>query len=182
MMSTTSRPPVQRMSLQLFRRAVHPELYETFAERVVQRDDYTLTVRVTNTGHVLLWQTPTLTLTEVIAPVGMSLPQRGRVWRHPFEGERNDAFRASAGISYQMSAQVERLHHATFYVVHQDLLADSRKRGLVHVFATPDEQGLAPLGFVTADARPGCLVINSFHTFPADATILKTQTLIERVP
>jgi hypothetical protein len=38
-----------------------------------------------------------------------------------------------------------------------------------------------PLGFVTADALPGCLVINTFHTFPAECSLLKTPTLIERV-
>ena len=31
------------------------------------------------------------------------------------------------------------------------------------------------------DARLGCLVINTFHTFPASVQLLKTQTLIEGV-
>lgn len=169
------------MALHLFRRGLHPELYETCAQRVVQRDDYTLTARVTTTGHVLTWQTGNLCLTEVTAPRGHCLPKRGHVWRHRFDGERNDAFRASAGISYQMSAQTERLNRATFFVVHHELLADARKRGVSHLFTTHDEQGLAPIGLITADARPGCLVINTFHTFPAELVLLKTQTLIERV-
>jgi hypothetical protein len=51
----------------------------------------------------------------------------------------------------------------------------------LHLLHPHRRLGLSPLGFVTADARPGCLVINTFHTFPADCTLLKTQTLIERV-
>ena len=55
------------------------------------------------------------------------------------------------------------------------------ERGFLHLLHPYHRFGLAPLGFVTADARSGCLVINTFHTFPADRTLLKTQTLIERV-
>ena len=39
---------------------------------------------------------------------------------------------------------------------------------------------LAPLGFIAADARPGCLCLSSFHTFPGEHTVVKTQSLIER--
>jgi hypothetical protein len=80
-----------------------------------------------------------------------------------------------------MSAQAEVLPAELFKHIHQDLLADGRKRGLLHLLHPHHRFGLSPLGFVTADARPGCLVVNTFHTFPVECTLLKTQTLIERV-
>src|SRR5205814_926594 len=120
-------------------------------------------------------------LTELTAARGQPLPGRGRVWRHRFGGEQTDAFRASPVIAYQMSAQAESLPPDLFARVHDELLADGRTRGLLHLLCPEHRCGLSPLGFVTADARPGCLVINAFHTFPADCTVLKTQTLIERV-
>lgn len=181
MLSTYIRPPIHTMSLHLYRRGLHPELYETCIQRVVARDDYTLTVQITPTGHVLTWQTESICLTEVTAPYGHALPKRGHVWRHRFGAEQSDAFRASAGIRYLMSAQTEQLSREHFHTVHHELLADSRKRGVSHVFTTHDDQGLSPLGLVTADARAGCLLINTFHTFPSEWALLKTQTLIERV-
>jgi hypothetical protein len=39
---------------------------------------------------------------------------------------------------------------------------------------------VAPLGFLTAEARPGCLLLSSFHTFPGEYTVVKTQSLIEK--
>ena len=39
---------------------------------------------------------------------------------------------------------------------------------------------VAPLGFVTVEARPGCLFLTSFHTFPGENTVVKTQSLIEK--
>ncbi len=181
MNSFAIRPPVSAVALHLFRRPLHPELYETLATHQVRRDDYTLTVRITPAGHVITWNTPDLHLTELIAARGEMLPGRGRVWRHRFLGEQTDAFRASPVISYQMSAQAETLSPQLFPKVHDELIADGRKRGLLHLLAPHHRFALSPLGFVTADARAGCLVINTFHTFPDDRTLLKTQTLIERV-
>lgn len=177
----TIRPPVNEMSVHLFRRPLHPELFETLACREVSRDDYVLTVRITPAGHVLTWRTAGTFLTEITAARGQPLPDRGHVWRHRFQGEQNDAFRASAAFCYQMSAQVEVLPASIFQRIHDELLADGRKRGLLHVLDPDERPGLSPLGFITADARCGCLVVNTFHTFPAEFTLLKTQTLIERV-
>jgi Protein of unknown function DUF2617 len=175
------RPPVSAMSLHLYRRPLHPELFETLARREVRRDDYLLTVRITPTGHVITWQAPDLFLTEITAARDQPLPGRGHVWRHRFHGEHTDAFRASPRVAYRMSAQAEVLDPALFRTIHEELLADGRKRGFLHLLHPHHRLGLSPLGFVTADARPGCLVVNSFHTFPAEFTLLKTQTLIERV-
>ena len=169
------------MSLHLFRRPLHPELFETLATREVRRDDYVFTVQITATGHVLSWRTADIHLTEVTAPLGLMLPGRGRVWRHRFLGEQSDAFRAAPRISYQMSAHAEVLPPSLFATIHEELLTDGKKRGLLHLFDPNNRFALSPLGFVTADARPGCLVINAFHTFPDDCALIKTQTLIERV-
>ena len=173
-----TRPPVGDVSLHLFSRSIHPELYETLARREVTRDDYLLTVSITPTGHALYWRTPELHLVEIMSAREVSLPARGRVWRHRFAGERRDAFRASATISYQASWQAEVLPPKVFRRVQDELIADGRSRGLLHIFES--NAVLSPLGFVTADARSGCLVVNAFHTFPEERAILKTQTLIER--
>lgn len=174
------RPPVQAMSVHLFRRPLHPELYATLAHRDLDRDGYRLSVRITPTGHVLTWQADDLHLTELTAARGQPLPGRGRVWRHRFLGEQADAYRASATVSYQMSAQLESLPPHVFALVHEEIVADGRRRGLLHLLPA-DDGDAPPLGFITADARPGCLVVNTFHTFPAECALLKTQTLIERV-
>jgi Protein of unknown function DUF2617 len=177
----TVRPPADSMSVHLFRRPIHPELIETLAHREICREGYSLTVRITPAGHAISWQAGDVHLTELTAARGQPLPGRGRVWRHRFNGEQSDAFRASPVFSYQMSAQAEALSPALFARIHEELLTDGRKRGFLHLFHPHHRFGLSPIGFVTADARPGCLVINTFHTFPADCTLLKTQTLIERV-
>jgi hypothetical protein len=63
--------------------------------------------------------------------------------------------------------------------VHDEILADGGKRGLLHNFQPNHRLSLAPLGFVTAEARPGCLILTAFHTFPDEHAIVKSQSLIE---
>ena len=181
MIASIFRPPMEAVSLHLFSRPLHPELFETLATRTVRKDDYTLTVRITPAGHVITWQTPDLVLTEMTAARDQSLPDRGHVWRHKLQGEHTDAFRASTIISYQVSSQTEILSAVLFERIHEEMLTDGRKRGFLHLFHPNHRFALSPLGYVTADARSGCLVVNAFHTFPEDLAIVRTQTLIERV-
>ena len=79
-----------------------------------------------------------------------------------------------------MSFQVETLSPEIFLHVHDEILADGAKRGLLHNFPTQNRLAVAPLSFIQADARPGCLCLSSFHTFPDEHTVVKTQSLIER--
>ncbi|MFM7148469.1 MAG: DUF2617 family protein, partial [Gemmataceae bacterium] len=80
---------------------------------------------------------------------------------------------------YEASFQVEQLSPETFLQVHQEILADGSKRGLLYQFSPSNRLALSPLGFVQADFRPGNLFLSSFHTFPDEFTVVKTQSLIE---
>ncbi|MCI0464981.1 MAG: DUF2617 family protein, partial [Gemmataceae bacterium] len=75
---------------------------------------------------------------------------------------------------------VETLQPEIYLHVHDEILADGGKRGLLHNFQPNHRLLLAPLGFVTAEARAGCLFLSTFHTFPEEHTVVKSQSLIER--
>ncbi len=174
------RPPVTDLVFQLYGRHLHPELFDILAVRKIQRDDYELTVRITRTGHVITWENADVLFdrgrgrrrpgASPAAP-SASLPAARRV-------QRQAALRH--GIHYQMSFQVETLPPEIFLQVQDELRADGDKRGLIHTFPAQHRIDVAPLGFVTADGRPGCLCLSTFHTFPLEHTIVKTQSLIEK--
>jgi hypothetical protein len=174
------RPPVEDLIFQLYGRPVHPELFDILAVRRIEREDYKLSVWITRTGHVLTWENPDVFLTEVTAAHDQPLPQRRRLMHHRLRSEQTRCLDCAHGIRYQMSFQVETLTPEIFLHIHDEILADGAKRGLLHRFTGPDCGGPAPLGFITAEARPGCLLLSSFHTFPDEYTVVKTQSLIER--
>jgi hypothetical protein len=174
------RPRVSDLVFQLYGRPLHPELFEILATRTVRREDYRLTVRITRTGHVITWENRDVCLTEVACAADQELPEKRRLLGYRMRGEHAGAVTCAHGVSYQMSFQVETLSPEIFVHVHEEILADGHKRGLLHNFRPNHRLALAPLGFVTVEARNNCLLLSAFHTFPAEHTVVKTQSLIEK--
>lgn len=174
------RPAVSELVFQLFGRPLHPEFFDILAVRKVQREDYDLTVRITRTGHVITWENRSVCLTEVATAADQPLPERRRLLSYRMRGEHSDSVACADGIQYQMSFQVETLPPAIFVHVHEELLNDGPKRGLLYNFQPHHRLAVAPLGFVTAECRPGCLILTTFHTFPNENTVVKSQSLIEK--
>jgi hypothetical protein len=171
---------VADLVFQLYGRPLHPELFEVLAERRVRREDYELSVRITRSGHVFTYENHDTFLTEVTAGRDDVLPEHRRLLRYRIRGEHSDSLSCARGISYQMSFQVEPLPQEIFLHIHDEILSDGGKRGLLHNFQPNHRLSLAPLGFVTVEARAGCLILTTFHTFPEEHTVLKSQTLIEK--
>jgi hypothetical protein len=178
--ATPVRPPVADLVFQVYGRPLHPELFDILAVRHVRQADFDLTVWITRTGHVVSWENPDVHLTEVTAAADQELPERRRLLAYRFKSEQCAALRCAHGVHYQASFQVEVLPPELFVHVHDEIVADGTKRGLLHHFPSRNRLALAPLGFVCAEFRPGCLFLSSFHTFPGENTVVKTQSLIEK--
>ena len=128
------RPAVGDLVFQLYGRPLHPELFDILAVRKIQRPDCDLTVRITRTGHVITWENQDVCLTEVTAAGDEPLPERRRLLHYRLRGEHTARLGCAYGVHYQMSFQVEVLPPELFLHVHEELLADGRKRGLLHNF------------------------------------------------
>jgi hypothetical protein len=173
------RPRVAELVFQLYGKPLHPELFDILAVRKFERDGYELRVWITRTGHVLTFENEHVLLTEV-ADADQAFSDRRRFLRYPMRGEHSGQFQCCNGILYHMSFQVETLPEEIFFHVHDEILADSAKRGFLHNFQPNHRLAIAPLGFIVAEARPRSLHVATFHTFPEENTIIKSQTLIER--
>ncbi len=173
------RPRVADLVYHLYDRPLHPELFEVLAVRCVAKRDYVLTVRITRTGHAISWDSPMGHLTEVAAAAGATLPTHRALFRHKMRGERNESLNWRPGLKYQTSYQVESLNDEVYEHIHDEILRDGLKRGLLHNFRPHNRLAMSPLGFVTTEAWAGNLVVSSFHTFPEERTVVKTQSLIE---
>ncbi len=164
---------------QVYGRPLHPELFDIRAVQHIRREDYDLCLRITRTGHVISWRCHDVFLSEV-ADSDQSFSQVRRLLRHRLRGEHSAILSLGHGYSYQMNFQVETLTSEIFLHVHDEILADGGKHGLLHNFQPNHRLAVSPLGHITAETRPGCIIISSFHTFPEENTIIKTQSLIER--
>lgn len=173
------RPRVADLVFQLYGRPLHPELFDILSVSKFQREDYQLRIWITRTGHVITWENDDVLLTEV-ADAEQDLPEKRRFLRYAMRGEHAAKFQCCHGILYQTSFQAETMPEEIFLHVHDEILADGAKRGILHNFQPNHRLAIAPLGYVVVETRMNCLFISTFHTFPEENTIIKSQTLIEK--
>lgn len=175
-----ARPRVSDLVFHVYGKPLHPELFDILAVRKVQREDYELTVRITRTGHVIAFENNDVHLTELTAVADPLLPAQRRLIDFRLKGEQTHSLQCAHGIHYQMSFQVEVLAPEIYLHVHDEIVADGGKGGLLHNFQPNHRLSVAPLGFVLVEARADCLMLSTFHTFPQEHAVVKTQSLIER--
>jgi hypothetical protein len=176
------RPRVCDLVFQLFGRPVHPELFDILASHKVRREDYELTLWITRTGHVITWENQDVVLSEVAASADDPLPEKRRLLSYRLRGEHGGTLTCAHGVIYQTTFQVESLEPEIYLHVHDEILADGGKRGLLHNFQPNHRLSLPPLSMIAAEAQGNCLFLSSFHTFPDEHTVVKSQTLIEKKP
>jgi hypothetical protein len=172
------RPRVADVVFRLFDRPLHPELFDVVLCRTVKRDGYTLSARLTRTGHILSWTDGRVHLEEVTATTDMELPESGRRLGNHFDGGQRRHC-VLGGVRYQVNTQLEVLPEEQFAHTHEELATDGAKKGLVFHCRTGNRLGLSPLGVVIVTAVPSGLSVTAFHTFPDEFALIKTQSLIE---
>jgi hypothetical protein len=173
------RPKVAELTFQLFGRSLHPELFEVYETRRIERGGYAAKVDITSAGHVVTWCFGGLTLTEVAASARHPLPQKRRLLSYKLRGERHDSVECRGGITYQMSFQLEPVSPEVFWTFQQELVHDGERRGLLHVFNASGRMALGALSYINVETRNRNFLVQAFHTFPDDYAIVKSQSMFQ---
>ncbi len=66
-----------------------------------------------------------------------------------------------------------------FWGFQQELAAEGGRQGLLHRFEAGGRMALGAVSLVTLETRADRLLVQCFHTFPDDLSIVKTQSLFE---
>lgn len=173
------RPNVSELVYHLFERSIHPELFQVQQREVIRQPEYVAEVAVCEFGHCVSLRVNNGTMTEVLARRSQDFPEQNRLMHRRVKGSRDETRRLSSGIMYHMSYQVEKLAPEIFLNLHEELLSDCRQAPISHCFCSQNRLAPAALSFIQTDVWPKSLLIHSFHTFPDDCAIVKTQSLFE---
>jgi len=171
---------VADLRLSVFLRPLHPEFFTIRARRTLESGagGFQAEVWLLDPGHVISFIAGEQAVTETIAPRNLALPKRGLVRETDLAGEREERFEARGTLVYQMAYQVDAEGPETYRREAEELLAAARQ---AHLFAEDagDAAGRA-FSYAVPELRASSLLVHAWHGFPAEATILKTQTLIEK--
>lgn len=175
----TIRPKVAELQFSLYGRALHPELFDVYQSRTVERGGYEARIDITSAGHVVRWRYDGLTLTEVAAASNHPLPERRRLLKYRLHGQRSDQLECRGGIRYQVSFQLEPVDPEVFWTFQQELAQDGKRRGMLQMFQSSGRMALGALSYINIETRNRSVLTQAFHTFPDDCAIVKVQSLFE---
>lgn len=173
------RPAASELTYQLYARALHPELFEVRATRILAHPGYVLLLRICEAGHIVELRWNGETITEVNGDGSRELTQRGRCLSTRFKSARDLEARPLPDVAFQASIQLEKLDAEVFERLTQEFQNDQRDATISHVFGSRNRLQPEAVSLVFADCGPRSVVIHAFHTFPDDCAVVRTQSLYE---
>ena len=178
-MSVGQQQSVSSLRFYLYSRPLHPELFDIYYDRNIVQRRYEMQVWVTGCSHVIGFFRDGRSLVEVVSDSSNPLPKRGLQLELPFRGERDHERKRDDAINYMMNFQVESMSSAVYSKTHHELARIGSRRGLFVPFPKWMSNSLTPFTYIDYDAKPNGLHVFTFHAFPADLTIVKTQSIFE---
>ncbi|MBL8877593.1 MAG: DUF2617 family protein [Phycisphaerales bacterium] len=175
---TTAHQAVD-LHLFLFERGLHPELFRRYATYRVAQGKYFADIWVVGLGHLVTVTSGTKCATELLGPDSELLPSRGVLTRFRLKGERDHERNTPDGWHYMVSTQIETMDEALYKSVHADLLRFAAQKGTLTTYEQWGEGDMMPFSFVDTEARDSEFHVHAFHAFPAERTLVKTQSIFE---
>ena len=170
------RPKVAELVFQLYGRALHPELFEVYRERIVRRGDFEAKVQITSAGHLVTWMYGGMVLTEVATGAQHPLPIKRRLMSCSLEGERFERIECRGGVSYEVDFALERVDPEVFWTYQRELCASESHQGLFYKFDSSGRMAMGAMSYINCETRSKSLLVQAFHTFPDDCAIVKSQS------
>lgn len=172
------RPKVAELQFCLFGRSLHPELFETFETLRIERSRYQAKLDIISAGHVVHWTVDNLCLTEVTTAATSPLPEQRCLFKRRFQGKREHDLDWRRGIRYRSIFQMETVDQETLWMF-QDAISEERRDGIVHVFQPSGRVELGAVSLISVESRERSLQVQSLHTFPDDATIVRVVSIFD---
>ncbi|MGD9855091.1 MAG: DUF2617 family protein [Planctomycetaceae bacterium] len=174
-----ARPAAKQLTFQLYARVLHPELFDTCAAHVIERDGYLLDLRICEAGHVVELHRQGDVTSEINIDGNVELPKRRRCLCVKLNAGQDVSCRPYPDVSFQASTQIEALDEEVFERLTAEFRVDSRRATMFHAFASRNRLRPEPLSLMFVDCSPRTVVIHAFHTFPEDLAVIRTQSLYE---
>jgi len=169
------------LTLLLYSRSLHPELFKILGNEKVIRRAYEADVWLVEGGHVISFTAGKNNLTEVILTKNEPLTDRGLLQSIPCRGEKYHEDTYGGNIRYMISTQEEQLTQTLYEATRQEILSYAAKRELMHADVPATAETGAILSVLDIERRSHELLVQSFHLFDENHMVIKTQGILEVV-
>ena len=172
------RPTVAEHVLSVFGRSVHPELFKTHKTRTIQRSNYRARIDITCDGHVVGFTgSRGATLTEIVGSRQQSLPRQRKLLSTLLQGRYVEETQGKRGLRYRSELELEQVSAEVFWMLQNQLNTCTSQDHLLHAFDSSGRMPFGAISFVHLEAREKQLLVQAFHTFPDDYSIVKSVSV-----
>ena len=169
------------LTLLLYQRTLHPELFNILASEKVSRRAYDADVWLVEGGHVISLTAGKNTLTEVIVTSNDPMTDRGLLQTIPCRGEKYHEMQAGSNLKYMISTQEEQLSQTLYDATKHEIQTYAARRELMSAEVPATQETGASLSVLDIERRSHELLVQSFHLFDENQMVIKTQAIIEVV-
>jgi hypothetical protein len=168
------------LTLLLYQRPLHPELFKILGNEKVVRRAYEADIWLVEGGHVVSFSTAKQTLAEVIvANNEPALTDRNLLQTIPCRGEKYHETTVG-NIRYMISTQEEQLSQTLYDATRHEITTYATKRELMTADSPSNSDGTGGyLSVLDIERRSHELLVQSFHLFDENQMVIKTQGIIE---
>ena len=167
------------LTLLLYSRTLHPELFKILASERLTRRAYEADIWLVEGGHVISFTSGKHTLTEVILTSGEPMTDRGLLQTIPCRGEKYHEMSAPGNIRYMISTQEEQLTQTLYDATKHEITSYAAKRELMTAETPAVGETGASMSVLDIERRSHELLVQSFHLFDDNQMVIKTQAIIE---
>lgn len=173
-------PNTQVLRMMIFRRALHPELFDLQARRTDRHGDYEVENWLVPGGHTVRFQYNGQVLTETVLDEADHLPETGLVHALPCLGEKDYEMEPEGDLGFVTTIQTETLTDNLYLATLREMQDFTHETGaLSHEWT--DGTGTPCLSVLDAQKYKREFHIQSYHLLGASGVVLRTQSIFEVV-
>lgn len=182
MNASTKANVLQSYQLVVYKRALHPELFQVKARKSMRVGSDEVECWLMPGSHLMRFQVGTFCVTELVTDQEDGLPTTGAVANFPCAGEKDfEHVFAETGVNYVTTVQTETLSEQLYATTYREIVDLANETdGLMYKWTQPD--GGKCLSVLDVERyHPSEVHVQSYHLIAQGGIVLRTQTIFERV-
>ena len=178
---TPTRPKLKDLTLRVFDRALHPELYPCATTARLKTGDFSCVLSLGEAGHVIQISMAGETVCETLLASSIALPQRGQLLTFPLSTEREESLELAGVFHWEMRWELETFDRAGFLAAQERWEADARRAFVSRAFGGGHRLLPPALSGVSLDVSYDAVAVQAWHTFPDSLAVCRVHSRYERL-
>lgn len=169
---------LQAYRLILYRRVLHPELFEIKGRRTIAYGDYEIEAWIMPGAHLMRFQHGPVSAVELVTATNSELPERGLVTTIPCAGEKEHEHAFSDIVNYMATVQTESLPPNLYTSTYEELVEFGYESdALMHRWHDADGGPCASILDLQRFRQE--IHAQSYHLISQGGLVLRTQAIFE---